>query len=170
MHTSSNQKRRPTELDMIDLLMLKRLRRDGRMSISELAAAVHVSRATAYARLEKLTASGVLTGYTAQVDMARMGLDIAAVILISARQAENTLQAKVQRFPEVEYFAFLAGPFDAIAIVRAADMATLRDVVLRKFQQLPEIRSTQTLIVLQEATHVPFVLPQAAEAAEAAVR
>lgn len=150
-------------LDTVDLLMLKRLRADGRLSVSQLAADVHVSRASAYARLEKLTASGVLTGYTAQVDMAKIGMDIAAVILISARQAENTLQAKVGQFAEVEYFAYLAGPFDAIAIVRAPDMAALRDVVLYKFQQLPEVRSTQTLIVLHEERHVPFVLPQAVE-------
>lgn len=150
---------KPT-LDAVDLRLLDLLRTDGRRSVAGLADAVHVSRATAYARLEKLQAAGVVTGYTVRIDTARAGLDLTAIILLTANQAEDSLQTKVEKFPEVEYFAVLTGPFDAIAIVRAENMATLRDVVLRKFQRLPEVRSTQTLLVLDESIHLPFVLPQ----------
>jgi Lrp/AsnC family leucine-responsive transcriptional regulator len=156
--STSNQNPR---LDAIDLRLLELLRGDGRMSVSGLARAAHVSRATGYARLNKLMELGVLTGYTVQVDTARAGLDVTAIILIAAHQIEdNALETSVRSFPEVEYFALLAGQFDAMAIVRTPDMLTLRNVVLRRFQRLREVRSTQTLIVLDEPLHHPFVLPQ----------
>ena len=153
---------KPTQLDEIDIRILEVLRDDGRLSVSALAKAVHISRATAYARLERLNATGVLTGYTVSVNPARTGLDITAIILLSARHGppeEIPLRTLVDKFPEVEYFAYLTGPFDAIAVVRAPNMSILRDVILRKFQQLPGVRSTQTSIVLEETRHLPFVLP-----------
>src|SRR5690242_15448223 len=55
-------------LDDIDRRIVAALVDDGRISINELAARVNVSRATAYARFERLRSAGVITGFRAEVD------------------------------------------------------------------------------------------------------
>jgi DNA-binding Lrp family transcriptional regulator len=64
-------------------------------------------------------------------------------------------------FPEVENLWITTGSFDALMIVRATDMDTLRDGVLYRVLQLPFVRSTETTFVLDEVVHQPFVLPPA---------
>ena len=55
-------------LDDVDRRLLDLLIADGRMSINELAGQVHISRATAYARVQRLQSDGVITGFTANVE------------------------------------------------------------------------------------------------------
>ncbi|MGH9046658.1 MAG: Lrp/AsnC family transcriptional regulator, partial [Acidimicrobiales bacterium] len=73
-------------LDEIDRTLIRELVRDGRVSISMLAQRSNVSRATAYARFERLTKTGVITGFRATVDPAKSGLPIAALILVNIEQ------------------------------------------------------------------------------------
>jgi DNA-binding Lrp family transcriptional regulator len=57
-----------TPLDGIDHRILDALTRDGRMSMRTLAESLHISRANAYARVERLQTSGVIRGFSADVD------------------------------------------------------------------------------------------------------
>src|SRR5690606_36347310 len=69
----------PVTLDDVDRRIVAALVADGRLSINELASRVGVSRATAYARLDRLRANGVITGFTAKVDPAKVGHGVAAL-------------------------------------------------------------------------------------------
>ena len=55
-------------LDDVDRRIVAALVEDGRLSVNGLAGQVGVSRATAYARLDRLRSEGVITGFTATVD------------------------------------------------------------------------------------------------------
>lgn len=150
----------PAGLDRIDRRILEVLRDDGRVSIAALAERVGVSRANAYSRLMRLRDEGVVEGFTARVNSRRMGLDIAALILLSVRQPDwRALRAQLVEMPEVEYCALTTGTHDALLLVRAADVETLRDVVLERLQGLPMVQATQTIFVLDEVVKKPFVLP-----------
>ena len=54
--------------------------------------------------------------------------------------------------PEVDHVALLSGEHDILLRVRARDAASLRDVVLTRLQDIPEVRSTQTVLIFEEAT------------------
>jgi DNA-binding Lrp family transcriptional regulator len=150
----------PASLDRIDRRILEVLRDDGRISIAALADRVGVSRANAYSRLERLREEGVVEGFTARVNSRRMGLGIAALVLLSVRQPDwRALRAELQEMPEVEYCALTTGTHDALILVRATDVETLRDVVLERLQSLPMVQATQTIFVLDEVVRKPFVLP-----------
>lgn len=147
------------QLDDIDRRMLAELRADGRMSVNALAGALNVSRATAYQRLARLRESGVIRRFTVDVDPRKLGLPIAALAMIQVEQHSWRMVAeRLRRLPGVEWLAFSTGPFDFVVLVRASDVEHLRDVVLGGFQSLAEIRSTQTLFLLDE----PEVNPPAA--------
>ena len=139
-------------LDAVDHSIVEALRADGRMSVNELAAAVHVSRATAYARLERLQRSGVITGFTVTVDPAKLGYPIAALVLANVDQSQwRQIRTAVAELPGLEYLAFTSGGFDLVLLVRLPDIADLRDIVLVRLHDIPGIRSTQTIFVLDEA-------------------
>lgn len=148
-------------LDRVDRRVLELLAEDGRMSIAALAERAGVSRAGAYARLERLRADGVLAGFSARVRPDRLGLGITALVLISGRQpAWRTLRDELAAMPEVEYCVFTTGEYDALIVVRVPTVETLRDVILERLQASENVRATQTIFVLDEVVHRPYVLPQ----------
>jgi DNA-binding Lrp family transcriptional regulator len=138
-------------LDQLDQVLVRELVRDGRVSVSTLAQRAHVSRATAYARLERLLESGVITGFRAVVDPARAGLPITALILVNLDQHSwQAVRDECLSLPGLEYMAFTSGGFDMVLLVRVADVVALRDVVLVRLQGSTHVRSTQTIFVLDE--------------------
>lgn len=142
-------------LDDVDCRMLAILVDEGRISVNELAARVGISRATAYARYDRLRADGVIRGCRADVDPHALGLDVAAMILINIEQPSwPAVRDKISRLPGVEYVALTSGGFDFVLLVRVPDITALRDVVLHRLQGMPEIRATQTIFVLDEERHV----------------
>jgi DNA-binding Lrp family transcriptional regulator len=141
----------PRPLDDVDRQMLRILVNEGRISINELASRVGISRATAYTRFDRLVAERVINRFRADVDPRALGLDVAAMILINVEQGSwPTTRDKVSRLPGVEYVAMTSGEFDFVLLVRVPDIAALRDVVLYRLQGMPEVRSTETIFVLDE--------------------
>ena len=139
------------ELDGTDRRILDELRADGRLSVRALAERVRVSRANAYARIERLTATGVITGYTALVDPVRSGLATSAYVTLTVRQSSwRDLQEQLRAIPEVRHMALVGGEFDAILLVRTADNAELRRVVLEKIQAIPGVLASRTHLIFED--------------------
>jgi DNA-binding Lrp family transcriptional regulator len=144
-------------LDAVDRRLLGVLQRDGRISVNELAAEVSVSRANAYQRLDRLRRTGVIRGFTAMVDSRAVGLTVSALILANVEQhAWRTARDKLRHLPGLAYLAMTTGGFDFALVVRVADVETLRDVVLDRLQGMPEVKSTQTVFVLDEDDLLPM--------------
>jgi len=140
-----------SSLDETDRRIVALLREDGRLSVNEVAQRAHVSRATAYARLDRLRSSGVITGFTAEVDPAAVGLPVTALILMNLEQKNwRAVHDALGSVPGVEWSAFTSGSFDMALLVRVKDVAALRDVVLVQLHGLKFVRSTQTVFVLDD--------------------
>jgi DNA-binding Lrp family transcriptional regulator len=138
-------------LDEVDRQIIEALGRDGRLSIRALADEVHISRANAYARVERLTTDGVITGFTVTVDPLKLGLATSAYVTLSLRQSSwRTLRQQLQAIPEIKHMALVGGDFDAILLVRAADNEGLRRVVLEKLQAIPEVLATRTALIFED--------------------
>lgn len=131
--------------------MLEVLRTDGRISVNELAARANVSRATAYARFDRLRRTGVIRGFRADIDPAALGYDVTALILVDVEQGRwRSALHELEALPGVEYVAVTSGTFDFVLLVRAPGVAALRDVLLVRIQAVEPVRSTQTIFVLDE--------------------
>lgn len=121
-----------------------------------LAEQVGISRANAYARLERLAATGAITGFTATVDPAAIGLGTSAYVPLSVRQNSwRNLRTRLQAIPAVHHMTLVGGEFDVILLVRAADNAALRDIVLGEPQAIPGVLSTRTSLVFEDAENLP---------------
>lgn len=150
-HTWNTGHSSARELDDVDRRILAELTLNGRTSIRSLAEQVHVSRANAYARVDRLLADGVITGFGAHVDPERAGLSTSAYVLLSIQQ--NTwreVSAALGSLPYVEHFALVGGDFDVLALVRAPNNAELRHVVLEHIQDVAGVQSTRTWLVFDE--------------------
>ena len=139
------------QLDAVDRRLVQALRADGRASVNELAKQVNVSRATAYQRLGRLRDAGVIRRFTIDVDHRKLGLPIAALVLVNVVQHSwRDVAEQLRRLPGVEWMALSSGTFDYVLLVRAPNIEHLRDVILGDLQSIPEIRSSQTLVLLDE--------------------
>ena len=139
------------QLDPVDRRVVAELQADGRLSVNELASRVNVSRATAYQRLARLREAGVIRRFTVDVDPRKVGLPIAALVLVTvAQHAWRGVGERLRRLPGVEWLALSTGSFDYVLLVRAPDVDHLRDVILEGLQSMPEVLSAQTLLLLDE--------------------
>jgi DNA-binding Lrp family transcriptional regulator len=137
--------------DDADLRIVGELVKDGRLPINELARRAGVSRATAYARFDRLVSDGVITGFRAEVDPAALGYTISAMILVNVDQGQwSQVRHELVQLPGFEYLAVTSGGFDFIVLVRVRDVASLRDVVLDRLHRIAAVKSTQTVFVLDE--------------------
>ena len=138
-------------LDDVDRAIVAQLREDGRMSMRMLAAELHISRAGAYTRVQRLEEAGVITGYTAQVDPQRYGYGLSAYVHLKiAQSAWKQLQARLLDVAGVEHAALVSGDSDIVLLVRSRDIAALRELVLNTVQNMPEVLSTQTVLIFDE--------------------
>ena len=145
-------------IDEIDRRILGVLVEDGRISVNELATRAGVSRATAYARFDRLLADGVVTAFRAELDPAAVGRDVTAMVLVNVEQGQwPSLRADLIQLPGVEYVGLTSGGFDFILIVRCPDIRALRDVVLLRLQGMEAVRNSQTVFVLDEQRRQSFL-------------
>ncbi len=138
-------------LDEIDRRIVAELQADGRLSGRGLAERISISRANAYARLERLVDTGVITGFTAVVDPAKVGLRTSAYVTLSVRQNSwRDLQDRLRAIPEVRHMALVGGEFDVMLLVRTADNDALRRVVLEQLQSIPSVLATRTFLIFED--------------------
>ena len=106
----------PRALDELDQALLRELRGNGRMAISELARRVGAAESTCHKRVGALVESGVITAFRAEVDPAALGLSIEVLISIRvhphARRSLSRFQAYLTELPESRQVYFLAGDRD----------------------------------------------------------
>lgn len=141
------------DMDRFDRSIIEILSSDGRMSITDLAARIGLSKSPTQARLRRLEQAGVIVGYRALVDPIRLGLDHVAFVevrLSDTREAAlDAFNAAVARLPEIEQAHMIAGNFDYLLKVRTRSMADYRAVLGEKISTLPHVSGTSTYVAMQ---------------------
>ena len=138
-------------LDVVDRKIIEELTRDGRMSVTQLAEKVHISRAHAYSRIARLTGEGVLTKFTALVDPIKAGLKSSAYVTLKVSQHSwRELREQLRSIPEIHHIALVGGDFDVILLVRAIDNIDLRRVIFDQLQTMTGVLDTQTLLIFED--------------------
>ena len=141
----------PRPLDAVDRDILQILQADGRASVRTVAERVHVSRANAYARINRLIEDGVIRGFGARVDHERAGQGTSAYITLNIVQNSwRTVRERLRALPGASHIALVGGAFDVLLLVHTPDNRALRELVLTRLQAIPEVLNTRTLLVFEE--------------------
>ncbi|WP_420013484.1 Lrp/AsnC family transcriptional regulator [Tateyamaria sp.] len=142
-----------SHLDRLDQSILLALAEDGRMSITDLAARIGLSKSPTQARLRRLEKTGVIMGYRALLDPISLGLDHVAFVevrLSDTREAAlRAFNAAVRQVPQIEQAHMIAGNFDYLLKIRTRDMATYRAFLGDIISTLPHVASTSTFVAME---------------------
>jgi Lrp/AsnC family transcriptional regulator, leucine-responsive regulatory protein len=136
-------------MDSTDVLLLDRLQRDGRRSIASLARELGMAPSSVKERMAKLEETGVITGYTAVVDPARIGWGVQAFLLARVEHGEPEFEEKMKDLPQVRACHMTSGRFDYILQVRARDIAELGRFIRESLEIEPGIPRVESVIVFQ---------------------
>ncbi len=140
-------------MDAIDARLLSALQRDGRQTVTDLAAAVGLSPTPCARRLARLEAEGVIEGYSARVDQARIGFPVSVFIQVElesqSKDAIDAFERAVRRFERVMECHLMTGTRDILMRVVAADLTDFDRFLEDKLMRVPGIRSMRSSFALR---------------------
>lgn len=138
------------ELSHTDRRLLAELRRNARASITELAAAIGISRATAKSRLERLIESGTIRRFTIETDLEDRELIRAISTIELQGSMSRSVTRSLQGIPEIEQLYATNGSWDLVAEINAASLPSF-DRVLRQIRDTPGVLNSETSLLLNRA-------------------
>jgi len=143
----------PNGLDRADRAILAILATEGRISHTELARRVGLSKSPVQARVRRLEKDGFITAYRATLDPVKMGLAHVAFVEVRLSDTREAALAAFNRavraLPEVEQCHMIAGGFDYLLKVRTADISAYRKVLAEAISALPHVAATSTYVAME---------------------
>lgn len=143
----------PSGLDRFDLKILDILTVEGRISVTELARRIGLSKSPTQARLKRLEDHGIIRGYRALYYPIRLRRDHVAFVEVKLSDTRERALAEFNSaamlVPEVEQCHLIAGAFDYLLKVRTAGMTGYRAVLAEKISTLPHVANTSTYVAMQ---------------------
>lgn len=135
-------------MDETDRHLLAALRRDARLPLSDLAAALGLSRATVRARIARLTDSGVIRGYTVLTaeDVETTPVRGLMMLAIEGNAAER-VRRLLLGLPQVRHVHSTNGKWDLI-VELGTDTLEAFDRVLFDIRRIPGISASETNLLL----------------------
>ena len=149
--------------DELDERIVAALVDNARSTYAEVGASVGLSAPAVKRRVDRLRASGAITGFTARVDPAALGWTTEAYVELfcGGSTSPEAIAAAVRRHPEVADACTVTGEADALVHIRAADIRHFEQVVERISAE-PLVVRTRSVIVLSRLVHRPDTLPSGA--------
>ena len=137
-----------SDLDAVDLTLLRLLVDDGRRSYTDLAKDTGLSTSAVHQRVRRLEQRGAITGYGAQVDQIAAGAPMTAFVSIKPIDpaAPDDAPDRLRHLPQIEACHSVAGEESYILKVRVPGPGDL-EILLQEIRAAAQV-STRTTVVL----------------------
>ncbi len=142
------------EIDDYDVNILAALQEDARLSMAELGRRVHLSQPAVTERVRKLETAGIITGYRATVNAAKLGYGIRAIVRASRCEYGEMLKL-LEKTPEIIKAHSITGSDSWSMEIVVRDVEHL-DAVLWTLKKLTD---TATTVVLRTPLEHAVILP-----------
>lgn len=133
--------------------LLRVLQDEGRISNVALAERVGMSETPCLRRVKLLEESGVITGYRADLDPAKLGLTVSAFVYVTTDQRSETdrklFMTAIDGEPQIVSCAATSGAYDFVLEVVAADVEALGELTMNRLLSLPTVRSISSSVVFR---------------------
>lgn len=140
-------------MDQIDEHILRTLARDGRLTNLQLADQIGLSASATSRRVADLERSGVITGYRAIIDPAKVGLGFVAYVTVGlskhTKESQRGFERAIARAPEVKECHNVAGAIEYILRVETADLSAYKVFHTDVLGVLPQVNSITSYIVME---------------------
>lgn len=154
---------RQSELDDWDRAILRELMRNGRIANAELAERIHLSASACLRRVRALEERGLIAGYAALVDAAKLGIAGAAFVFVTldgqGRATLDAFERDARRHPEITECHLLAGSADYLLRVAFRDTRDFERIHAEILTQMPgvsRVQSTMALRTVKSTTALPI--------------
>lgn len=141
-------------LNPIDLVLLKALQKDARLTVKELSHLIHKSATATYERIRKLETSGAITGYRAEIPAAVLGNHLVVFVSVRLKEHKDTILVEFQKdlsqLEVVQEWYHITGPHDFMLKVSLPSMEEYHYFLNHQLAALPNIATVQSLIVLHQ--------------------
>ena len=139
-------------MDDIARKILRELSHDGRISNLELADRVGLSPSACLRRVQELERSGVITGYRATIDPAKLGMGFLAYVTVGlsthTKKAQSDFEAAMAGAPEVRECHNITGAIEYLLRIETADLAAYKHFHTEVLGVLPQVHSISTYVVM----------------------
>ena len=141
------------KLDKIDVKILAELQKNGRITNVELAERVNLSPSPCLMRVKKLQAEGFITGYSAQIDVSKLGQTLTVfteITLKNHRQADFArFLATVERIDSVIECHLVSGGYDYLVKFITAGITEYQTIIERLLEMDIGIDKYFSFVVLK---------------------
>lgn len=148
-------------IDQIDRHLLSELQAEGRITNVELAQRVGLTAPPCLRRVRALEQDGVIRGYHAELDAAKLGFAISVFALVSLKsQAEEALRQfedAMKALPEVRECHMLNGEIDFVLKIVSRDLQSFQEFLTSKLTPAPNVASVKTSLTIRTAKQLPGV-------------
>jgi Lrp/AsnC family leucine-responsive transcriptional regulator len=146
------------ELDRIDHSIIRELQKNARVTVTELASRVGLSKTPCQVRMRRLEEQGYITGYTALVNHTKLQQNHIAFTEVKLSDtnshALSAFNEAVNQISAVEQCHMIAGNFDYLLKVRTRNMVEYRQVLGEQISALPHVLQTSTFVVMENIKDV----------------
>ncbi|MCP4436911.1 MAG: Lrp/AsnC family transcriptional regulator [Actinomycetia bacterium] len=138
-------------MDDLDHVILGELRSEGRLTWRDLGERIGLSATATADRVRRLETSGVIRGYSAEIDLATLGVGLRAIteIRLSRSVDPGPFERMLAAAPEVQSAMHVTGSHDYVLMLACADVPTL-DRLLMQWRDSGGVEESQTRIILRE--------------------
>src|SRR5450755_3733716 len=146
--------------DELDKRIVAALVDDARSTYAQIGAQVGLSAPAVKRRVDRLRATGAITGFSARVDPTALGWTTEAYVELfcRGRTSPADIAAAVSKSPEVTEACTVTGEADALLHIRAADVRHFEQVVERIGAE-PFVVRTRSVIVLSRLVSRDEIMP-----------
>lgn len=141
------------EIDAYDRKIIRILALDGRISVTDLAEQIDLSKTPTVNRLRKLERDGYIQGYYARLNHELLDQSHIAFIQVTlsdtSAKALDGFNTAVQKLEAVEQCHMIAGNFDYLIKVRTRDIQAYRKFLGEELVNLPNIAHTSTFVAME---------------------
>ncbi len=148
-------------LDEIDRKIITALIEDGRASVEAVAERIGLSPTPTRRRIRQLEEAKVISGYLADIDPDKCGLELAIYVFIKLqsrdRESIARFEARIMELPEIQRCDLITGAHDYILTVRLHGMRDYNRYLREVLAEMPGVFGIETSVVIGPVKNTPHL-------------
>lgn len=139
---------RNENIDYINQQIIKMLSADGRIAYSEIAKELKISNSLVHQRVKKLQETGVISGFSVQLNAKQIGYETITYTGIATKEARfaYSIAEKLKEIPEVVECHFVSGKYALFLKIVAPNNEEFRKILYEKIHNIEGVGSTDSFI------------------------
>ena len=145
-------------MDKKDEEILQILKKNAKIGVQRISSITNMPITTVHNRIKRLEKNGIIKNYSINIDYAKIGKKISALILAKLdhkvlRESGLNLEEIIKRVlkvPGIQRIFTVTGSIDLVLRIRADNIIELDNILTKSLMNLEFISDTETMIVIHD--------------------